>query len=152
MVGLELCSALKNVYAIAMGWCRGLQKKGGVKQLDNLKALVFAKAVTEMRSIIKSNRGALSTVMGLAGVGDLYVTSRSGRNETFGYLLGKGITCHEALREMERHGRGVVEGYRTVFLAKAFIKVSAPLFSSIHAVLNGKKGADDALKELLTKL
>ena len=40
--------------------------------------------------------GKKETVMGLSGVGDLYVSADGGRNSKMGYYLGQGMTFKEA--------------------------------------------------------
>lgn len=104
-VGVELCAAMKNSFAIAVGIGDGLQ--GG----DNLKAAFMARSTTEMARIIVAKGGRVETVLGPAGVGDLYVTSEGGRNRTLGKLLGEGVSIEQALKEMKGQ---TVEGYTTL--------------------------------------
>lgn len=104
-VGVELCAAMKNSFAIAVGIGDGLQKG------DNLKAAFMARSTTEMAKIVVVKGGKMETVLGPAGVGDLYVTSQGGRNKTLGKLLGEGISIKQALKEMKGQ---TVEGYPTL--------------------------------------
>ena len=43
-------------------------------------------------------KGKKETVIGLAGVGDLYVSDKGGRNSKMGQYLGQGMTFREAKR------------------------------------------------------
>jgi len=104
--GVELCAAIKNGYAISIGIAEGLQES-----CNNFKAALISHAVGEMMKIVKLQGGRLETVTGLAGVGDLYVTSQAGRNRTFGKLLGEGMSVEEALDKMRGE---TVEGYSVV--------------------------------------
>ena len=83
LAGVEAAAATKNVYAIAVGVCHGLTEAGGEPWHD-LAAAAFAQAVGEMRRLAAALGGREETVLGLAGLGDLEVTSLSGRNRVFG--------------------------------------------------------------------
>lgn len=104
-VGVELCAAMKNSFAIAIGIGDGLQRG------DNLKAAFMARSTTEMAKIVVAKGGKVETVLGPAGIGDLYVTSQGGRNRTLGKLLGQGVSIKQALKEMKGQ---TVEGYTTL--------------------------------------
>ena len=105
-VGVELCAAIKNCYALAVGIADGLSAPN-----NNFKAALMAHATEEMAKIVVAKGGKIKTVLGLAGVGDLYVTSQAGRNRTLGCLLGKAISLKEALERLKGE---TVEGYPTL--------------------------------------
>ncbi len=88
MVGVELCAAMKNTFAIMVGICDGLDQ-----QMDNTKAALVSQAVVEMSRIILPLGGKLETISGPAEVGDLYVTVQSGRNGALGRLLALHQDC-----------------------------------------------------------
>ncbi|HDN01345.1 MAG TPA: glycerol-3-phosphate dehydrogenase, partial [Candidatus Bathyarchaeota archaeon] len=165
VIGLELSAALKNVYAIAIGWCDGLAKELGEKTLDNVKALLFTQALREMALIVKIMGGNVETVYDLAGVGDFEVTSMSKerRNRTFGELLGCGLSPERALSELEKTGRGVVEGYLTCDKAYKLAKElenrgeinlseQLPLLKEMYLVLFNSKRVKDAISDFLRKI
>jgi len=110
VVGVELSSAFKNVYAIALGICDGVYRSWAPDSYHNVRSLVFTQAVKEMASIVVKAGGAKETVYGLAGVGDLHVTSSSGRNRRFGDLIGGGMTAVQAYELMAGEGEAA-EGY-----------------------------------------
>ena len=64
----------------------------GSGQNLNAKSDLFQKSVNEMKFLIKYFKGDVSTILGLAGVGDLYVSAIGGRNSKMGDFLGKGFT------------------------------------------------------------
>lgn len=113
VMGVEVAAALKNGYAIALGMCDGLKKREGVETMNNTKSTFFAQAAQEMALLSRMLGGRSSTVMGLAGVGDLYVTSAEGRNITLGELIGSGLPASQALEEMRKR-RETVEGYPAI--------------------------------------
>jgi glycerol-3-phosphate dehydrogenase (NAD(P)+) len=78
LVGVELCAALKNLYAIGIGIAAGMLEasppvENGAKMHDPAAAL-FTQALREMSYLVGELGGDRSTVGTLAGVGDLYVT------------------------------------------------------------------------------
>ena len=149
--GVELCSALKNVYAMGMGMCDGMHERSGVEIYHNFKAFIFNQAVREMAFLIEKAGGSRETVFDLAGVGDLYVTSASGRNGIFGRKVGAGGVPDEEYRRMLAAGE-VAEGYHTLKLLMKYIGSmdegvleQLPLLSAIQGAVFGRKNARDEL-------
>ena len=62
----------------------------------NTAASLAYKAVSEMKNLTKKLNGKPETAYGLAGLGDLYVSSAGGRNSKMGYYLGQGHLFKEA--------------------------------------------------------
>lgn len=100
LIGVEACAALKNFYALAVGYANGLLEKQGKAEngalMHNLAAGLFTQAVAEMNYMVEFLGGASANVHGLPGVGDLYVTCQAGRNSRMGRLLGLGLSYQEA--------------------------------------------------------
>ena len=84
--GIEYCSALKNVYAIMVGIAQALY---GDNDLKNPEAAIFSQSIKEIAKFLTVFGCNPNTTYGLTGIGDLYVTSSSGRNKLLGQLLGK---------------------------------------------------------------
>jgi glycerol-3-phosphate dehydrogenase (NAD(P)+) len=105
VVGAEVSAALKNAYAMGIGFAAGLHEKAGGTPgsvaMHNLESATMAQAVLEMRRIVAHLGGDPDTVSGLAGVGDLDVTTNGGRTGRFGRFLGLGLTRDEAIGAME---------------------------------------------------
>jgi glycerol-3-phosphate dehydrogenase (NAD(P)+) len=112
-VGLELCAALKNAYAILLGICDGALANQEGRAFDNLKALLFSKAVEEMAEIAMAAGGRRQTAFGLAGAGDLFVTAASGRNRRYGERVGRGEEPGKTYESMCAAGE-IAEGYPAV--------------------------------------
>lgn len=102
-VGVEVSVAMKNVYALAVGIVGGLLEKDGVGEdgyvMHNLAAAIFAQGLSEMAYMVEVMGGKSSTVLGLPGAGDLYVTSMGGRNGRMGRWLGLGHHYIDAKRK-----------------------------------------------------
>ena len=94
VTGLELCSTLKNVYAIALGIADGLHLG------TNTKAFLATIGLDEMCEIATCLGGQRETVFGLAGLGDLLTTgfSAHSRNRTLGERLGKAADWQRFIR------------------------------------------------------
>lgn len=155
VAGLELAAALKNVYAIALGMCNGLEE---VSQhpWHNLKAALFAQAIAEMARLAEAMGGRAETVQGLAGAGDLEVTALSGRNRLLGERIGRGEPIQHALAAMHR-AEQTVEGVAAAYFALALVAQLAqeqylpernfPLLYAIHALLEGATHVVELLTE-----
>lgn len=112
VVGVEICAAFKNFYALAVGAAAGMLERGGKAangaQMHNIAAGVFAQALQEMTLLVEALGGRPATVLGLAGAGDLYVTCLAGRNSRMGRLLGLGLIYSRA--KAEHMAADTVEG------------------------------------------
>jgi glycerol-3-phosphate dehydrogenase (NAD(P)+) len=99
LVGVEVCAALKNFYALAVGCPSGLLAQqdpaANRAQMHNPAAALFTQALLEMARFVSFLGGDQKSVMGLAGAGDLYVTCQAGRNSRTGYFLGSGLRYSE---------------------------------------------------------
>jgi len=138
--GLELCSTLKNVYAISLGICDGMGLGA------NTKAFVGTLAVCEMAAICAALGGRPETVYGLAGLGDLLTTgySQHSRNRTLGDKLGSGGDWQRFLSEK------TVEGVPACGAVKELTAESGldlPLLETIDAVLYERAPAKEAIEE-----
>ena len=105
VVGTQVCAALKNAYAMGIGFGAGLHQRVGGERgsvaMHNYEAAVFAQALVEMQELVLSQGGGVATALGLAGSGDLTVTCNGGRTGRFGALLGMGHATREAIRLMQ---------------------------------------------------
>jgi glycerol-3-phosphate dehydrogenase (NAD(P)+) len=100
MIGVELCAAFKNFYAIAVGWAHGqneiLAATENSARNNNAAAVLFDQAIREMLALSKALGGQPESVWGMPGAGDLYVTCQAGRNSRLGHALGRGLTYSQA--------------------------------------------------------
>jgi glycerol-3-phosphate dehydrogenase (NAD(P)+) len=103
VVGVEVCAAFKNFFALGVGAAAGrLEQTGKAANgalMHNLAASAFTEALAEMTVLVEALGGRAGTVLGLAGSGDLYVTCQAGRNSRMGRLLGLGLTYSRAKQE-----------------------------------------------------
>ncbi len=100
LVGVEVCVAMKNLYALAVGLVIGLLEKDGVADngavMHNLAAAIFAQGLHEIDYLVAYMGGQQQSVYKLPGAGDLYVTAQGGRNCRMGRFLGLGMPYSQA--------------------------------------------------------
>ena len=144
IIGVELSGVLKNIIAIAAGALAGL----GLG--ENAKGLLISRGIVEMAHLSKALGGSATSVMGLAGIGDLVTTCNSpdSRNFTVGYRLAKGETLDQIMQTMEE----VAEGVNTILIVDAFLKtagIRAPITENLHRVLFEDLSIEEALQFLM---
>jgi glycerol-3-phosphate dehydrogenase (NAD(P)+) len=146
IIGIEICGAIKNITAVAVGVC------GGLKLGDNVKASIITLGLTEMNRVGKFFGAKRATFYGLAGVGDLVATctSKHSRNRFVGEKIAQGKSFEEIKKEM--HGM-VAEGIKTTKSAYDLAQkenIDLPLTTQIYKVLYEKKDLKKAIKDLIT--
>ncbi len=142
IAGVELCGVLKNVYAIALGMCDGLDYGA------NTKASLATLALAEMATVCQALGGRSETAYGLAGLGDLLATGYSphSRNRTLGETLAKGADWREFLRNHPVEGVAAAEALRQLTADRG---LRAPLLDGLNSVLSGEVPPAGLLRHLL---
>ncbi len=106
--GVEVSAAIKNIFSMAVGAARGLCSKNvsdevREKNYLNTASALIKQSIFEMEIFVEHLKGKKETVKGLAGLGDLYVSSGGGRNAKMGSYIGEGLTFSEAKKtKMEK--------------------------------------------------
>jgi glycerol-3-phosphate dehydrogenase (NAD(P)+) len=105
VLGVETCAALKNAFAMGVGFAAGLHEKRGGQPgsiaMHNHEAATFAQSIVEMQHIVSIVGGDPRSAAWLPGAGDLTVTNNGGRTGRFGRWLGLGLSLDEAIAKME---------------------------------------------------
>ena len=101
VVGVEICAAIKNIFSMVIGAAVELCNTTTSNQLKeknylNTAAALLQQSIYEMIIFTENQKGKRETVMGLAGIGDLYVSDKGGRNSKMGQYIGQGMTFKEA--------------------------------------------------------
>ena len=99
--GVEVSAAIKNIFSMAVGAAKGLCSKNipndvREKNYLNTASALIKQSIHEMEIFVEHLKGKKETVKGLAGLGDLYVSSGGGRNAKMGSYIGEGLTFSEA--------------------------------------------------------
>ena len=146
IIGSQIAGALKNIYAIASGIVVG--KKYG----ENAVASIISRSFAEITIVAKSMDAKKSTLAGLSGMGDLFLTcsSKESRNFSLGVDLARGKTLNEIIQKKF----SIAEGAFTVRALKKLAdreKLDLPINEAVYKVLYRKKNIDSAIQELLNR-
>ena len=148
LIGVEVCAAIKNIFSMAVGASKGLCSDNGTKEIKeknylNTASALIKQSIYEMEIFTEHLKGKKETVSGLAGLGDLYVSSAGGRNSKMGSYLGEGMTFSQAKKtKMEKI---TVEGADLIFeigkqVKHDFNEKKLPLMiAMIDAILEDEK-------------
>jgi glycerol-3-phosphate dehydrogenase (NAD(P)+) len=98
-IGCEVCAAIKNCYAFGAGFMDGILDREGEQESRyrnyNYGAALFGQATRELGGWMELLGGKPETPYGLAGVGDMFVTSMGGRNVKAGRFTSAGVPFSE---------------------------------------------------------
>jgi len=136
--GVAWCGVLKNIYALGLGICDGLNLG------SNAKGKLAGEAVKEMIEIVEYLGGKKESVLSDAGAADLIATAFSNfsRNRDVGEELGKtGVCCLES------------EGYKSTkslinLLGKKYL--SLPFLMAIKFIVLDNKNPASSFSDLLS--
>jgi len=146
--GVEVSAAIKNIFSMAVGAAKGLCSNNVSEEIReknylNTASALIKQSIQEMEIFVEHLKGKKETVKGLAGLGDLYVSSGGGRNSKMGSYIGTGMTFSEVKKlKMEKV---TVEGADLAIeigkkVNQDFDKRKLPLMlGMINAIVNDKK-------------
>ena len=146
--GVEVSAAIKNIFSMAVGTAKGLCSNNisdeiREKNYLNTASALIKQSIQEMEIFVEYLKGKKYTVKGLAGLGDLYVSSGGGRNSLMGSYIGEGMTFSEAKKI--KMPKVTVEGADLALeigkkVNEDFNKKKLPLMlGMINAILEDKK-------------
>jgi glycerol-3-phosphate dehydrogenase (NAD(P)+) len=138
--GVELCGALKNIYALAAGAVEGARLGASAR------AGMIARAFAELGRILPALGGDAVTLNGLAGLGDLALscTSSQSRNYRHGIALGRG----------DPPGAELAEGVSTAPVAQRLARqagVDVPLIDAVNLLLSGTISIERIVAGLMSR-
>ena len=144
--GVQICGALKNVEALAVGIAKGLGYG------DNTRAAMITRGMEEIRRLGLAMGCNERTFFGLAGIGDLIVTATSNhsRNNRAGTLIGQGKTPEEALKEVGM----VVEGVNALPAAIRLCEkygMEMPLIEAVQAIVEKNADPKEIVQDLMSR-
>ncbi len=146
VVGVELCGAVKNVIALAVGISQG-------RGLGfNTMATVITRGLVEITRLGLALGARAETFPGLAGMGDLMATCASpdSRNHRLGLHIGRGLTLDEAVAATGGTAEGV-KSSRSVHELAERVGVDMPITAAVVGVLEGDLAVDDLASALLAR-
>lgn len=128
---VDVASALKNVYAIALGLV------GSTGPSENTTYMAATLVIKELRRLLDALGCHADVLWSFAGVGDILLTGLcdTSRNRTIGLMMGKGIPIDLVRSDF------VAEGVRAVDALEAHCgHVDTPLLDAVAEVLHGRQG------------
>lgn len=145
-IGVELGGAVKNVLAIATGFCDGLEL--GL----NARAALVTRGLAEMTRLGVALGAKPETFMGMAGVGDLVLTATGNlsRNRKVGLLLAQGLTLPQILSSLGHVAEGVYCA-RAVLQRATQAGVEMPITQGVVQLLDGQASPARIVQELLAR-
>ncbi|WP_034648196.1 NAD(P)H-dependent glycerol-3-phosphate dehydrogenase [Cellulomonas sp. HZM] len=146
VVGVELCGAVKNVIALAVGISQG-------RGLGfNTMATVITRGLVEITRLGVALGADPETFPGLAGMGDLMATCASpdSRNHTLGGHIGRGMTLEEAVAATGGTAEGVKSSRSVLELAES-LGVEMPITHAVVRVLHEGLPVDELAPLLLAR-
>jgi len=146
LIGVEISAAVKNIIAIAAGVVDGL----GLG--SNPIAALITRGLAEMTRLVVACGGRRETLSGLAGLGDLVLTSYGNlsRNRRLGVALGQGKDIEDVLSSTRMVAEGVKTAKSTVALARK-LNVEMPIAEKMYAVLYEGLKPQDAISDLMER-
>ena len=146
VVGVELCGAVKNVIAVAVGIAQGR----GLG--NNTTATVITRGLVEITRLGLALGADAETFSGLAGMGDLVATCASplSRNHSLGVHMGQGKTLAEAVEATGGTAEGVKSSSSVLDLAER-AGVDMPITAAVVAVLHHGLPVDEMARMLLSR-
>lgn len=146
LIGVQIGGAVKNILAVAVGISDGMGFGA------NARAALITRGLKEMKRLGLAAGGELTTMMGLAGLGDLVLTctDNQSRNRRLGLAIGQGKTIEQAQAEIGQ----VIESINTSALIQTMIKrlhVEMPITEQVFQVLHHGLEPKQAVKNLFSR-
>jgi glycerol-3-phosphate dehydrogenase (NAD(P)+) len=146
LVGVEVAAAVKNIIAIAAGVADGL----GLG--SNATAALVTRGLAEITRLVLACGGKRETLSGLAGLGDLVLTSYGdlSRNRRVGIALGQGKNIDEVVSSVRTVAEGVKTTKSAVALARK-LNIEMPIAEKMYSVLYEGRKPQDAIHDLMER-
>ena len=132
VMGVELASILKNIYAIIVGIVDANFDS------PNLRSLILTKAINEMRVIISKFGGEEYTMFNYCGFGDFTLTALNdlSRNRTLGLLIVKGFFTDYISEKVVLEGKVAVNVFVEEIAKKRGVKTKNLMLKELYKVFN----------------
>ena len=146
VVGVETGGAVKNVITLAAGISDGMGFG------HNARAALITRGLAEMTRLGLKLGGHLETFMGLAGVGDLILTSTGdlSRNRRVGLMLAAGRLLPDILHDLGHIAEGVYSAREVLRLGQK-LNVEMPITQAVCSILYDGVPARTAVEALLNR-
>ncbi len=145
-IGVQLCGAVKNVLAIAVGIADGLELGA------NTRSAIITRGLAEMSRLCAALEGRPETLMSLAGVGDLVLTCTDdqSRNRRFGLAIGMGAKPEDAQKSIGQAVEGLSNAKQVFELAQRY-QLEMPITEQVNGILFRGYSSEDVITQLLQR-
>jgi len=144
--GVEICSTIKNVIALASGVSDGLGYG------DNSRGALITRGLAEMVRFGHHFGVQDATLFGLSGLGDLVATctSQHSRNRAVGARLGHGESLGDIMEDMAMIAEGV---FATDIVSELAHEsgIDMPITTAVHRLLRGEADPLSLVTEIMTR-
>ncbi len=143
ILGIELLSIIKNVYAIIIGIVDAMYNSA------NVRFMVFTKAIKEIKSILAAFDCSSELLFQYAGIGDFGLTSLNdlSRNRTLGLLIGKGFLNAELGNSITLEGVKAIDKILSLLSSKNNVEI--PLMTYLNQLLKSEITAKDFVNRIV---
>ena len=144
--GVETCSTIKNVIALATGISDGLGYG------DNSRGALITRGLSEMVRFGRHFDVQDATFFGLSGLGDLVATctSQHSRNRAVGVRLGHGESLKDIMKDMTTVAEGVFATDIVYELAREK-DIDMPITNAVYRLLRGEADPLSLVSEIMTR-
>ncbi|GMT45165.1 MAG: glycerol-3-phosphate dehydrogenase [bacterium] len=134
VIGVELASILKNIYAIIIGIVDAHYDS------PNLRSLVLTRSINEMRYLLSRFGGKEKTIFNYCGFGDFSLTALNdmSRNRTLGLLIGKGFFTPYISEKVVLEGKIATNVFVEKIATKRNIRTQDLMMKELYRVFNEK--------------
>ncbi|PZP50725.1 MAG: glycerol-3-phosphate dehydrogenase [Pseudopedobacter saltans] len=143
VLGIELMSIVKNVYAIVIGIVDAMYNSA------NVRFQVFTKAIKEIKNILEAFDCSADLLFHYAGIGDFGLTSLNdlSRNRTLGLLIGKGFLNAELGNSITLEGLKALDKILTLLSTKSAIDI--PIMQNLNLLLKSEITSKDFVNRIV---
>lgn len=144
--GVETCSTVKNIIALATGVSDGLGYG------DNTRGALITRGLAEMVRFGRQFNVQEATFFGLSGLGDLVATctSQHSRNRAVGVRLGRGESLPEIMNDMSMIAEGVF-ATEIVFELALKHEIDMPITRAVFRLLHGEADPLSLVTEMMAR-
>jgi len=138
--GIQICSAIKNIYAIGSGIVYTLYKT------SNTRTAYMTMVLKEMKDLLKIYKGKESTLLDFCGIGDALLTCNDEKSRNFS--LGKSLV---EIGNKALETSNTIEGYictKIIYnkLKKLNTLNNFPILKNIYSIIYNNKNPEIILK------
>jgi glycerol-3-phosphate dehydrogenase (NAD(P)+) len=145
-LGVQLCAVGKNVLAVAVGMADGLGLGA------NSRAALITRGLAELSRLLVAVGGSSSTLLGLAGVGDIILTctDNQSRNRRFGLAVGSGLSVSQARSDLGLEVEGVNNVSQLYYMAKKY-QVVMPVVEQVYEFFHERISLQELINNLVSR-